>query len=135
MDTTQVGMILWIAAGLLMLIGLVGTVLALLLEKATPLPAIAPEPVPKVLPRAAELVEEAVEPERLAARLRKRSAAYRLGMMVLGGLALLTAVEFWIGAGGGSVVFLFLIALVKAGLILQYFMHMAQLWGEGETHG
>jgi TRAP-type C4-dicarboxylate transport system permease small subunit len=50
-------------------------------------------------------------------------------------LALLTAGEFWISsATHGSLVFLFIIGLIKAGIILQYFMHVSSLWSE-EAHG
>ncbi len=63
-----------------------------------------------------------------------RQAAYRPGILVLVALAVLTIVEYWIASAlDGSVVFLFVIALVKAGLILQYFMHLGTLWSE-EAH-
>jgi heme/copper-type cytochrome/quinol oxidase subunit 4 len=63
----------------------------------------------------------------------KKAAAFRHGFGVLVALAILTAVEYWISVATGSVVFLFIVALVKAGLILNYFMHMARVWSE-ETH-
>jgi cytochrome c oxidase subunit IV len=63
----------------------------------------------------------------------KKAAAFRQGFGVLVALAILTGVEYWISLTTGSVVFLFIIALAKAGLILNYFMHMAKLWGE-EVH-
>ncbi|MEJ2557894.1 MAG: cytochrome C oxidase subunit IV family protein [Anaerolineae bacterium] len=54
----------------------------------------------------------------------------RLGLGVFIGLIVLTAVEFglviWIGRN--VVPYLAVIALFKAGLIAQYFMHIAQLW-------
>lgn len=64
-----------------------------------------------------------------------RKSAYRQGILVLLALAVLTGVEFWIAAAaGGSIVFLFILALAKAGLILQYYMHLGHLWTEEETH-
>lgn len=72
--------------------------------------------------------EQPVDP---ALRARRR-AAYHSGVVVLLGLAVLTAVEFLLTQVGVSVVTLFIVALLKAALILQYFMHVASLWiGEG----
>ena len=34
----------------------------------------------------------------------------------------------------GSVVFLFVLALVKAGVIMQYYMHLDRVWSEEEAH-
>ncbi|MFQ5398470.1 MAG: cytochrome C oxidase subunit IV family protein [Anaerolineae bacterium] len=62
----------------------------------------------------------------------KKSAALRQGLLVLIGLAVLTAVEFGISFLEFSTIALFIIALFKAGLILQYFMHVALLWSEEE---
>lgn len=64
------------------------------------------------------------------ALLARRSAAYRLGGLVLIGLAVLTGVEYAIGLFLPSLVLLFIMGLFKAGLILQYFMHVASLWSE-----
>ncbi|MBI2941921.1 MAG: cytochrome C oxidase subunit IV family protein [Chloroflexi bacterium] len=54
----------------------------------------------------------------------------RLGVQVLIGLAVLTVTEYAISAAlpRGAIFPLIVIALAKAGLILRYFMHMAQLW-------
>ena len=74
------------------------------------------------------------EPEVNGARSARR-AAYRLGILVLVGLAVLTGLEFVIaGVTGGSTVFLFIIALIKAGIILQYYMHVRSVWAEEESH-
>lgn len=68
-------------------------------------------------------------------RDRARRAAYRQGLLVLVGLAVLTALEFFVASAlGGSIVFLFVLALAKAGLIVQYYMHVHMLWSEEETH-
>lgn len=54
----------------------------------------------------------------------------RRGLLVLIGLALLTALEYWVAVEleTGVVAYLVVIAVVKAGLIVQYFMHLTQLW-------
>jgi len=64
----------------------------------------------------------------------KKAAAFRRGVVTFVILAVLTAVEFWVSrVTAGSVVFLLIIALAKAGLIVQYFMHISSLWSE-EAH-
>lgn len=61
----------------------------------------------------------------------KKRAAYRLGIYVFVALAVLTAAEFFISSSlDGPPVPLLLIALVKAGLIVNYFMHVYRLWRE-----
>lgn len=64
----------------------------------------------------------------------KKSEAYELGGTVLLGLAVLTAAEYAVGARTASVVLLFIIALLKGGMILNYFMHGARLFSEEEGH-
>jgi cytochrome c oxidase subunit 4 len=81
-------------------------------------------------PEAIKIEEEPGIDPALRAR---RSAAYRLGLFVLIGLAVLTAIEFFVAVTLHSVVLLFIIALIKAGLILQYFMHVTRVWSE-EAH-
>ena len=126
--------VLWLVVGLLMAGGLAGLGLALLLGKSTAehvearserivdaRPAVAVEVAP-VRP-----VDEKV--------LEILKAVYRQGLYVLVGLAVLTALEFLVSVAlGGSPVFLFIIALTKAGVILQYFMHLGRVWGQEETH-
>ena len=78
---------------------------------------------------------EAQRASKPSPRDRARRAAYRQGFLVLVGLAVLTALEFFVASAlGGSIVFLFVLALAKAGLILQYYMHVHLLWSEEETH-
>ena len=60
----------------------------------------------------------------------RRSAAYRVGALVLLGLGVLTIVEFGVAVTWASAVILLLIALFKAGLIMNYFMHVSRLWSE-----
>lgn len=57
---------------------------------------------------------------------------YRVGVIVLLGLALLTLIEFGLAQVGGLTVPLLLVAIFKAALILEYYMHFSHLWeGEG----
>lgn len=64
----------------------------------------------------------------------KKAAAYRVGVITLIILAVLTAVEFWVSTSfTGAIVALLIIALVKAALIVQNFMHISRLWRE-ESH-
>lgn len=83
----------------------------------------------------------------------EKEARLSLGWKVIVGLAVLTALEFWaasvaqgplpypvlfpplapitwasIWISRNSIPFLAVIAFVKAGLILYYFMHVSQLW-------
>lgn len=65
---------------------------------------------------------------------RGKKAAYRQGAIVFLVLAVLTIVEFYIAqVSGGRAVPLLLIALIKAALIVYYFMHIYRLWRE-EKH-
>jgi len=60
----------------------------------------------------------------------QKAAKLRLGWIVIGGLAVLTAVEYWVAVSihSSPLPYLAVIALIKAWLIIQYFMHVAQLW-------
>lgn len=62
----------------------------------------------------------------------QKKAAWRQGNIVVIILALLTVVEFIVALYIPSAVLLFIIALLKAVLILQFFMHVYRLWREGE---
>ena len=62
------------------------------------------------------------------ARRARLAAAYRSGVMVLIWLGLLTALEFVANLVGVSTVTMLIIALVKAVIILQFFMHISSLW-------
>lgn len=70
--------------------------------------------------------------------VRGAGAAYRRGIIVAVVLAVLTIIEYFIGTGdllNGSLIVLAVIALLKAGLIVQYFMHISRLWtDEEEAH-
>jgi len=63
----------------------------------------------------------------------KKKAAFRQGIMVLIALAVLTGVEYLIAiTSSNATLTLFIIGLFKAGAIIQYFMHVTQLWSEEE---
>lgn len=75
-----------------------------------------------------------MEDKKSAALEEEKSAAFEQGGTVLLGLAVLTAAEFAFGVRAGSIVALFIIALIKGGMILNYFMHVVRLWSEEEGH-
>lgn len=59
----------------------------------------------------------------------------RTGWLVIAGLAVLTGVEFWLSSAvRPALPYLTFIALVKAGLIIYYFMHVAQVWTQESPH-
>lgn len=65
----------------------------------------------------------------------KKRAAYRQGVMIFLLLAVLTIAEFFVSAAtDGSVTFLMIIALLKAGVIAHFFMHIYRLWRTEEDH-
>ncbi len=63
----------------------------------------------------------------------KKAAAYRLGVMTLIILAVLTGIEYAVGVYLESIVLLFILAVMKAVVIVQNFMHITRLWRE-ESH-
>lgn len=62
-----------------------------------------------------------------------KANVYRRGAFVFIVLLLLTAVEFYVGIALSSIALLFIIALLKAALIVYFFMHIYRLWRE-ESH-
>jgi cytochrome c oxidase subunit 4 len=119
----NLGLLLAIATGLLIVAGGMGAALAFGISKLSPLPAKPSEPE--------KAPAEPVDEEALAAR----KTSYRQGIYVLIGLAVLTAAEFGVAVAlEGSMVFLFVLALVKAGVIIQYYMHLDRVWSEEEAH-
>jgi hypothetical protein len=134
-DTETLRLTLWIVAGLLMLAAVVGVGLAVLFGKPIGVPEKKAEPMRvTAAPAAVRVAEAPVEPvseEVLAAR----KAAYRRGFAVLVGLAVLTAAEFGVATLlEGAIALLFVFILAKAGLILQYYMHLHRVWSEEEAH-
>ncbi len=64
----------------------------------------------------------------------KKKAGYRQGLYVFLALVVLTAIEIVIAVYlDKPAVPLIIVSLVKAGLIVQYFMHIYRLWRE-ESH-
>ena len=130
-DASSLGSVLQI--GLVLLGGavVIGVILALLFKlRREPAEHDAEAPI-----AAAGEPAAAVDAELLEARRTAKSAAYRKGFLVFVALAILTALEFWVAtAAGGSVAFLFIIALVKAGVIVQYYMHLESVWSEEGAH-
>ena len=63
----------------------------------------------------------------------KKKEAYRLIFVIFLVLAVFTGIEYVVSQTLDSTILLFLIALVKAGLIVNYFMHVYRLWRE-ESH-
>lgn len=57
-----------------------------------------------------------------------RGAAYRMSALVALVLAALTGIEFYMAAIGLGLVFLMLVALLKAVAVVYYFMHINRLW-------
>ncbi len=62
----------------------------------------------------------------------KKAAAFSIILRVFVGLAVLTVLEYWVSQVSGSAVFLFIIAVLKTALIVNYFMHVYRLWREEE---
>lgn len=62
-----------------------------------------------------------------------KTSAQRRGLIVFLALAVLTIIEYFIAVSLNSAVLLFIVALLKAALIVQFFMHVYRLWRE-ESH-
>jgi hypothetical protein len=97
--------------------------------------------LPRVVPERAVVPTEPMallrwrreqDEERMA--VARRVAAYRSGATVLVVLAALTAFEYVMNLVGISVFGLFVIALVKAAIIVHYFMHVATVFAAGDGH-
>ena len=118
-ETTQATMVLTILSALLLFGLLLGSLafFAVFVHRQFP-------------PEAGKKKEE---PAMDVALLSRRSAAYRQGLVVLAGLAILTGVEYVVGVTLSSVALLLVLGLIKAALIAQYFMHIYRIWSE-EAH-
>lgn len=62
-----------------------------------------------------------------------KKAAFQLGLAIFFYLAILTALEFYVAVSVVSVPLLTLIALVKAGLVIYYYMHIYRLYQSTEV--
>lgn len=63
----------------------------------------------------------------------ENKSPYTTGWVIFGILMVLTIVEYFV-ANLGSAVLLIIIAIAKAGLIMNYFMHIYRLWRTEEEH-
>jgi heme/copper-type cytochrome/quinol oxidase subunit 4 len=64
-----------------------------------------------------------------------KAAGYRMGIIVLVALAVLTGIEYYVAfLPNGATTILFVIALAKAWAILKYFMHVTSLWSKEGEH-
>ena len=59
----------------------------------------------------------------------------KTGWVVGAILTILTLVEYWVAVSvTGNLIWLVILAVAKGWLILQYFMHIQDLWKEGGHH-
>jgi cytochrome c oxidase subunit 4 len=65
---------------------------------------------------------------------KQRKPIYRQGIVVAAGLMILTVIEYYAAVLTSSAILLFLLAIFKAALVLNYFMHISTLWSSGEEH-
>jgi hypothetical protein len=63
-----------------------------------------------------------------------KSREFTQGIVTLFALAVFTGVEYGVAQMGGSSVALAVIALIKAGIIVQYFMHVGRIADSEEAH-
>lgn len=63
----------------------------------------------------------------------KRKAGFRTGVAILVSLGILTIGEFFLAALG-SIALMFVIMILKAALIMVFFMHIATVWRTEEAH-
>jgi cytochrome c oxidase subunit 4 len=69
------------------------------------------------------------------AQPRSRRSGYLTGLVVGLILAVLTAVEYWIGSNPDpSPVFLLLISALKSVFVVYFFMHVYRLWRTEGSH-
>jgi riboflavin transporter FmnP len=64
----------------------------------------------------------------------KKSQQLRVGVLTFLALAVLTGVEYLVAISAFPVLILWLIALVKAGLVLWFFMHVARVFRSQGGH-
>ncbi|MCG8347812.1 MAG: cytochrome C oxidase subunit IV family protein [Chloroflexales bacterium] len=64
----------------------------------------------------------------------KKATALRRGVVILVILAVLTIVEYFVGVSFNSAWLLLLIALIKAWVVLQYFMHLPRVFSAEGDH-
>jgi heme/copper-type cytochrome/quinol oxidase subunit 4 len=65
---------------------------------------------------------------------KQRKPIYRQGIIVAAGLMILTLIEYYAALYTNSAILLFLLAIFKGALVLNYFMHISTLWSSKEEH-
>jgi cytochrome c oxidase subunit 4 len=65
---------------------------------------------------------------------KSKSSELRRGVVVFLALAVLTAIEYILGVSQASYIFLWLIALIKGGLVVWFFMHVFRVVGSEGGH-
>ena len=63
---------------------------------------------------------------------KRKSAIYREGIIVAIVLAIVTGIEYYVALNLNSFSIMMILALLKAILVVNYFMHMRSLWSEDE---
>ena len=63
-----------------------------------------------------------------------RKPIYRQGYVVALVLAVLTVIEYFAAHYTSSAIVMFLLAIFKAALVLNYFMHISSVWSPEEEH-
>ena len=63
---------------------------------------------------------------------KRRSGIYREGIIVAVLLAILTVIEYYVALTFNSFAIMMILALLKAVLVVNYFMHIRSLWSEDE---
>ena len=64
--------------------------------------------------------------------MEKKSAALRQGVLVFIALAVLTAIEYFVGVSTSMVALLFVLLLIKAALVVYFYMHISRLFSSEE---
>jgi cytochrome c oxidase subunit 4 len=64
----------------------------------------------------------------------EQSNALRRGVIVLIVLAALTGIEYVVAVSGVPTIFLWILAILKAAIVLQFFMHVGRVFGSEEEH-
>jgi cytochrome c oxidase subunit 4 len=62
----------------------------------------------------------------------RKMNALKRGVVIFAVLAVLTLIEYFIATLEGPAVFLWIIALAKAGLVLWFFMHLPRVFSQDE---
>jgi hypothetical protein len=59
----------------------------------------------------------------------QKTKKYSQGLLVLIVLAVLTGIEFILGSSGAASIFLWMTGLIKATLVVWFFMHIGRVFG------